>query len=115
YDHPEIGESSLKLPLPYDTVEAVPFDKVEKSLFKAELRTRSAARVAADPEFRYISEDLDRVKQRLAENKISLNEKVRRAELDEDKARKDARTAERAKIKTPPPKRFTLTLENVNK
>jgi len=43
YDHTEIGESALKGPLPYDTVEAVPFDKVEKSLFKAELRSRSAA------------------------------------------------------------------------
>ena len=115
YDHPEIGESSLKGPLPYDTVDAVPFEKVEKPLFKAELRGRSAARIAADPEFRYISEDLDRVKRRLAENTISLNEKVRRAELDEDKARKDARTAERAKSKPPQMKRFAVTLENVNK
>jgi carboxyl-terminal processing protease len=115
YDHPEIGESSLKGPLPYDTVEAVPFDKVEKPLFKQELRSRSAARVAADPEFRYITEDLDRVKQRLAENKISLNEKVRRAELDEEKARKDARTAERAKAKPITQKRYALTLENVSK
>ncbi|HYR59362.1 MAG TPA: carboxy terminal-processing peptidase [Chthoniobacteraceae bacterium] len=115
YDHPEIGESSLKGPMPYDTVEAVPFDKVDKPLFKAELRSRSAARVAADAEFRYIADDLNRVKQRLAENKISLNEKVRRAELDEDKARKDARTADRAKIKPVPQKTFSLTLENVNK
>ena len=115
YDHPEIGESSLKGPLPYDTVEPVPFDKVDKPLYKTELRGRSAARVAADPEFRYISEDLNRVKARLAENKISLNEKVRRAELDEEKARKEARTAERAKIKPVIEKHYTLTLENVTK
>ncbi len=115
YDHPEIGESSLKGPLPYDTVEAVPFEKVEKSLFKTELRGRSAARIAADPEFRFIAEDLDRVKQKLAENKISLNEKVRRSELDEEKARKEARTAERTKLKPVELKRFSLTLENVNK
>jgi len=55
------------------------------------------------------------VKQRLVENKISLNEKVRRAELDEEKARKDVRTAERAKIKPVPQKAYTLTLENVTK
>jgi len=115
YDHPEIGESSLKGPLPYDTVDPVPFDKVEKPLFKAELRSRSGARVAADPEFKYISEDLNRVKERLAENKISLNEKVRRTELDEDKARKDARTADRAKIKPIPQKIYSITLENVGK
>lgn len=115
YDHPDIGESSLKGPLPYDTVDAVPFDKVEKNLFKSELKTRSATRVAADQEFRYIAEDLERVKQRLAENRISLNEKDRRTELDEDKARKDARTAERAKIKAPDQKVYSLTLENVGK
>jgi carboxyl-terminal processing protease len=115
YDHPEIGESSLKSPLPYDTVEAVPFDKWEKSLFKADLKARSAARVAADPEFRYVSEDLERVKEHIAENRISLNEKVRRAELDEDKARKDSRSAARAKIKPPLQKAYAITLENVNK
>jgi carboxyl-terminal processing protease len=115
YDHPEIGESSLKAPLPYDTVEAVPFDKLDKPLFKSELKTRSAARVLADPEFRYITEDLDRVKQRLAENKISLNEKQRQRERDEMKARNEARTAERAKLKAPEQKVFAVTLENVNK
>ena len=115
FDHPEIGESSLKGPLPYDTVEAVPFDKLDKPLFKSDLKTRSAARVLADPEFRYITEDLDRVKQRLAENKLSLNEKERRRELDESKARKDARAAERAKLKVPEPRVFAVTLENVNK
>ena len=115
YDHPEIGESSLKGPLPYDTVEAVPFDKLEKPLFKSELKTRSAARVLADPEFRYITEDLDRVKHRLVENKISLNEKTRQAERDEMKARNDARTAERAKLPVPEQKVFEITLENVGK
>jgi hypothetical protein len=45
----------------------------------------------------------------------ALNEKLRRAELDEDKARKEVRTAERAKVKPAQEKRFSLTLENVNK
>jgi len=115
YDNPEIGESSLKGPLPYDTVDPVPFEKVEQSLFKPELRTRSGLRIGADQEFRYIMEDLDRVKQRLAENKLSINEKTRRAELAEDKERRAARTAERAKIKVTPPKAYTVTLENVGK
>jgi carboxyl-terminal processing protease len=62
FDHPEIGESAMKNPLPYDTVEAVKFDKLENPLFKHELRQRSAARVSVDPEFGYIVEDLTRVK-----------------------------------------------------
>ena len=114
-DNPEIGESSLKGPMPYDTVDAAPFEKLEKPLFKPELRARSAARVLADPEFRYISEDLDRVKQQRAANKVSLNAQVRRAELDEDKARREARVADRAKVKQVQPKAYTLTLENLSK
>ncbi|HEV7866667.1 MAG TPA: carboxy terminal-processing peptidase, partial [Chthoniobacteraceae bacterium] len=106
YDHPEIGEASLKGPLPYDTVEAVAHEKLDKALFKAELKARSAVRVAADAEFGYISEDLARVKERLAENRISLNEKARRAELEEDKARKERRIAERAQAKLPEQKVF---------
>lgn len=115
FDQAEIGESSLKGPLPYDTVEAASYDKLEKSLFKSELARRSGARVEADPEFKYIVEDLDRIKKRTAENRISLNEKIRRAEIDEDKQRRDARTADRASHKVPDPKVFTVTLDNVNK
>jgi carboxyl-terminal processing protease len=115
YDLAQIGESSLKNPLPYDTVDKVPYDKWEKPLFKPELAKRSAARIAADPEFSYINEDLDRTKQRLAENRISLNEKARVAELDEDKVRQEKRTAERAKITVPEQKDYIVTLENLNK
>lgn len=115
FDQAEIGESSLKGPLPYDTVDAVQFEKLEKSLFRSELTRRSAARVAADPEFKYIMEDLDRIKKRVAENKISLNEKVRRAEIEEGKQRKEQRIAERKTHKAVEPKVYSLTLDSVNK
>ena len=115
FDRPEIGESALKGPLPYDTVPPVDFDKWERPLFKNDLRQRSAARVAADPEFRYITEDLEDVKKRLADNRVSLNEKARLAEIDEDKARRDKRTAAREKIKQPEVKTYVITLDNVNK
>ncbi len=115
FDHPEIGESALKGPLPYDTVPPVDFDKWDRPLFKTELKQRSGARIAVEPEFRYITEDLELVKKRLAENKVSLNEKVRRDEIEQDKERKEKRTAAREKTKRPQPKVFTLTLDNVTK
>ena len=115
FDHAEWGESALKGPLPYDTVDPVSYEKWDHPLFKNDLRQRSAARVAADPEFRYITEDLNLMKKRLAENTVSLNEKARRAEIDEDKAKKEQRTAARDKIKRPEIKVYSLTLENVNK
>lgn len=111
----QIGEASLKGPLPYDTVDPVPFDKADKRLFKPELRQRSVARVAADPEFGYINEDLELIKSRMAENKISLNIEKRRAEIEEEKARKEKRIAERAKRSVADPKCFALTLDVVNK
>ncbi len=115
FDQPEIGESALKGPLPYDTVPAADFEKWERPLFKNELRARSSVRVTADPEFRYIMEDLDAAKKRQAENKVSLNEKLRRAEIEQDKARKEARTAARAKLKQPEAKVYSVTLDNVAK
>jgi carboxyl-terminal processing protease len=112
WDQSDIGEVALKNPMPYDTIEPVQFDKWEAPLFRPELKQRSAARVAADPEFRWILEDIERAKKRIAENKISLNEKVRRAELDEDKVRKETRTAERAKLKRPDEKVYEVTVDD---
>ena len=115
FDHQDIGESALKSPLPYDTVPAVDFEKLDRPLFKTELKQRSGARIAVDPEFRFISEDLEEVKKRLAENRVSLNEKARRAEIEEDKAQKEKRTAAREKIKSPDLKSYSVTLDNVTK
>jgi len=112
-DHPEIGESAMKGPLAYDTVDPVPFERWDHPLFKPELVQRSAARVTSDPEFRYIMQDTELVKKRLADNKLSLNLEQRKAEIDEEKARKEARKAERAKAKPPEEKRYVVTLENV--
>ena len=106
---------ALKGPLEYDTVEPQKFDKWEKPLFRKELRDRSGVRIAADPEFGYITQDLERSKQRIAENRMSLNIDKRKAEMDEDKARKEKRTAERAKLKPADEKRYAVTLDNASK
>jgi carboxyl-terminal processing protease len=116
YDHADLGENSLKDPMPYDMVEPARFEKVTgQPLFLRELKERSAARVAADPEFRYITEDLDLLKKRLAENKISLNEKIRRAELTAEKAQKEKRVAAREKRRQPELKAYEITLDNADK
>jgi carboxyl-terminal processing protease len=116
YDHPDIGEGSLKGPMPYDEVSPARFERVaERPLFPKELRARSKARVAANREFAYIQEDLARIEKRLAENKLSLNEARRRAELAEEKARKEKRIADRSKRKAPEQTVYALTLDTVDK
>ena len=114
YDHPDLGESALKDPMPYDEVEPADFSKWDHPLYISQLRDRSAARVASDREFRWISDDLARVKKQIADNTISINEKTRRAEMAEDKARQDERVAERAKHPEPQEKDYLITLDNVD-
>src|SRR6059058_2859072 len=62
-DLPEVvGEGALKNCLPYDEVPKVKYTKWSDthSLFIDQLKRRSAERVQNNPEFRYVTEDIDR-------------------------------------------------------
>ena len=116
-DLPEFGEGALKNCLPYDEVPKARFTKWGESrgLFVDELKRRSQARVQANPEFRYVMEDMERLRKRLDQNRISLNEDVRRAELNEDKVRKETRANERLARQGEEMQMIRLTLDNVDK
>ena len=116
-DLPEFGEGALKNCLPYDEVPKARFTKWTdtRGLFVDELKRRSEARVQADPEFRYVMEDMERLRKRLDENRISLNEEVRRVELNEDKLRKETRSKERLARHVEDMQMIRLTLDNVDK
>lgn len=117
-DLPEYGEGALKNCLPYDEVPRAKFTKWSDSthqLFADELRRRSEVRVQANPEFRYVMEDLDRLRKRLDENRISLNEDVRRDELKEDKLRKETRSKERLARQVDDVQIYRVTLDTVDK
>ena len=117
-DLPEYGEGALKNCLPYDEVPRAKFTKWSDSnhqLFIDELKQRSEARVQTNPEFRYVMEDLDRLRKRLDENRISLNEDVRRDELKEDKLRKETRSKERLARQGDDVQIYRVTLDNVDK
>src|SRR4051812_27290395 len=90
-DLPEFGEGALKNCLPYDEVPKARFTKWPNSLFIDELKRRSAERVQQNQEFHYVMEDMERLRRKLDENRISLNEDTRRVELNEDKLRKETR------------------------
>ena len=116
-DLPEFGEGALKNCLPYDEVPKARFAKWTegRGLFVDELKRRSQARVHSNPEFRYVMEDMERLRKRLDQNRISLNEDVRRAELSEDKLRKETRAKERLARQGEEMQMIRLTLDNVDK
>ena len=115
-DREDIGESALKNPLPYDEVPPADYQKAARQpLFLEELRSRSVARVATSPEFKYINENIAHLKEILDGNTLSLNEQTRREKIAKEKALREKRAAERAKRKTPDLKVFTVTLDNVHK
>src|SRR6476620_8689244 len=116
-DLPEFGEGALKKALPYDEVPPAKFSKWSDThpLFLDELKARSAARTQNDPEFHYVMEDMERLRHRLDDNRISLNEDVRKKELSDDKMRKELRSKERLARNIEEPRVYRVTLDTVDK
>jgi carboxyl-terminal processing protease len=116
-DLPEFGESALKNALPYDEVAKAKYTKWSDthSLFVDQLRRRSEERAKNDPEFHYVMEDMDRLRHKIDENRISLNEDVRKKETQDDKLRKEMRSKERLARNQEEPRIYRVTLDTVDK
>jgi carboxyl-terminal processing protease len=116
-DLPEFGEGALKNCLPYDEVPKAKYTKWSDthSLFVDQLKRRSEERVKNDSEFHYVMEDVDRLRHKLDENRISLNEDLRKKELQNDKLRKEVRSKERLARNEEEPRIYRLTLDTVDK
>src|SRR5881409_3273571 len=116
-DLPEFGEGALKNALAYDEVAKARYTKWSDShsLFIDQLRRRSEERVKNDPEFHYVMEDIGRLRHKLDENRISLNEDQRKKELQEDKLRKETRSKDRLARNQEEPRIYRVTLDTVDK
>jgi carboxyl-terminal processing protease len=116
-DLPEFGEGALKNALAYDEVTKAKYTKWSDnhSLFVDQLRGRSEERVKNDPEFHYVMEDIDRLRHKMDENRISLNEDARKKELQDDKLRKEMRSKDRLARNQEEPRIYRLTLDTVDK
>src|SRR5207237_3706976 len=114
---PRFGEGALEDCWAYDEVPKARFTKWSdgRGLFIDELKRRSEARVQGNPEFKYVMEDMERLRKRLDENRISLNEDTRRVELNDDKIRKETRAKERLARHDEEMQMIRLTLDNVDK
>src|SRR5690242_15931643 len=114
-DLPEFGEGALKNPLGYDEVPKAHYTKWSSPLFIEELKRRSEERVQKNEEFHFVMEDMERLRHKLDENRITLNEDARRKEIQDDKARKDERTKERLARHDEEPSIYRVTLDTVDK
>src|SRR5213078_1076876 len=116
-DLPEFGEGALKNALPYDEVAKAKYTKWSDShsLFVDQLRRRSEERAKGDPEFHYVMEDIDRLRHKIDENRISLNEDQRKKELQDDKLSKETRSKERLARNQEEPRIYRVTLDTVDK
>ncbi len=116
YAHLEVGEDALKYPLPFDEVKPADYEKWPGPWFDlGDLRAKSATRVKADPEFRYLQQDIDKMDARIKSNTLSLNEAERRSERDADKKRAEDIKAERLARHVVPPPTYALPLSDVDK
>ena len=115
FDLPEIGESELDNPLPWDTIPAAKYtdaNRVAPSLDA--LRSHSTQRVAKNRDFSELKTEIERYREMQAEKTVSLNEAQRQKEKDELKARAETVKKERlARAITPPPA-YEVTVQNAN-
>ena len=89
-----IGESKLTDPLPWDTIPASRYHGFgEVAPYGTALRDASAARVAANPAFAELRQQLVRLESRVNDGSLSLNEAQRRHELARDRELRKAISA----------------------
>jgi len=111
-DTAKIGENALPHFLPYDEVPPASFQRWSRRDPPVDdLKRRAVARVLKNPEFKYIAQDIVRLKKRQEEKTVSLNEAHRLAEKKEGENRDEARKAERAARQTPELKTTEITLD----
>ncbi len=114
-DYEEIGERSLKNPLPYDTVAPSQYDRIaDLAPAIARLVTASKERVEANPEFSYLREDMTRFLAKLKENRVSLDFDTRDKEIGEQEALQEKRDAAREALPDTRPTSYKITLSNLN-
>jgi len=114
-DASEIGESALDNAMPWDTIRPARFQRIgDFSSMLPELRRRSDARVAGNPDFQYIREQLVLLEEARAQKKVSLNESVRRAERDRVRQRSLDSENKRRKARGEPALKSFEELEKIN-
>jgi carboxyl-terminal processing protease len=115
-DLPEISESEMQNPLPWDTVPPARFQTRDRvTPYLATLRASSAERIAKDPDFIELQKEREQLQKKRETKSVSLNETERRREKAEVDAHMAAWEKDRAAHITAQPPTYEITLKNVDK
>jgi carboxyl-terminal processing protease len=103
YDADKFGESSSVTALPWDVIKKASYQKTagvnEKALQQA--RKNYQTRVNTDPKLKQYYSDVSELRATLTQTKVSLNEAVRKKEMEEAELRKAKFNSMNTKIKNP--------------
>lgn len=95
----EFGEAFMPHSLKHDFIRAAATLKAQdrNQLFLPRLKELSDARVKESKDFAWLSDDIAKARQRISENRISLNEEERQKESEETETQQRERNADREK------------------
>lgn len=111
----EIGEAALENALQSDPIRPAEYEKLNfVAPYLGELLKRSSARLATNPEYGYINEDIEQFRKNQAEKTISLNEAQRLKEKEEAEVRQKARDKERLARQESDHKIYELALKQLD-
>ena len=110
-----LGETSLDNALPWDTIKPTRYDVLNcVQPFLPELKKRSQGRVASSKDYDYVREDIEQVKKVSGDKTISLNERQRLKEVEDDEVHAKTRDEEIKARKWPDEKVYEITLKNAD-
>jgi len=114
-DFRDVSESTLRDPLPWDSVAPAPHERLNRvQPYLSALREKSIQRVKTEKDFALLADELAQVRKSLATKSVSLNEAERRQELAQSKARQDERERESRIHPATRPATYEITLRNVS-
>lgn len=113
-DHEELGESALPNALPSDTIRPAAYQK-DRGLeaILPWLRENTTSRIKSNPDFVYLNEQIKILDEARANNLVSLNEKARVAEQEQQDARRLRMENNRRKAKNEAPFKSIAEMKEV--
>lgn len=107
----EVGEGAQPNALPWDSIPAAKFARLGRvQAHLPELRRRSEIRLATDPDWAFVREDIETYRKAQADKSLSLNLAQRLKEREEAEARAKARKRDQAARSNGQEKIYEITL-----